>query len=94
MTTTLRIINGNPTRLKALLGSLVDNLEIKAGDTLLTCDTEEELEVGRAVFEKLLTEGGYTAIQVNPETKETVKRLNELDPLANLVVMFGPVGGG
>lgn len=92
--TTLRIINGNPTRLKTLLGPLADNLEVKAGDTMLTCETEEQLLVGRAVFEKLLTSGGYTAIQVNSETKETVKRLNELDPMADLVVMFGPVGGG
>jgi hypothetical protein len=92
--TTLRILNGNVARLKGLLGDLANDLEIKAGDTLLACETEEQIEVGRAVFEKLLTGGGYTAIQVNPETKETIGRLTEFDPQADLVVLFGPVAGG
>ena len=91
--TTLRILNGNPARLQSLLGNLATDLELRAGDTVLTCETEEQVAVGRAVFEQLLT-SGYTAIAVNPVTRATEARLLAYDPAADMVVLFGPVAGG
>ncbi len=76
------------------MGDLAKGLEVKAGDTMLACETEEQLVVGRAVFEKLLTEGGYTAIAVDPVTKETKGRVKEFDPEAGTIILFGPVSGG
>jgi hypothetical protein len=92
--TTLRILKGNSNRLNILLGDLANGLKLKAGDTILTCETEEQVAVGRAVFEKLLTAGNYTAVAIDPVTKETKGRLTEYDPNAELVVLFGPIAGG
>jgi hypothetical protein len=91
---TLRILNGNPSRLRTLLGDLATGLTLRAGDTVLTCETEEQQEVGRAIFERLLTTGNYTAIAIDPVTKATKGRLTEYDAGEELVVLFGPVAGG
>lgn len=91
--TTLKIINGNSTRLRTILAGLAPDLKVQAGDTVLVCKTEQETAVGRAVFERLLTEG-YTAIKVDPVTKKTEGRISEFDPEAGLVVIWGLVAGG
>ncbi len=90
----IRILNGNNTRLRALLGDLATHVEMKRGDALLTCDTQEQLLVGRAVFDKLLTTGGYTAFSVQEGTGESemVKKLDQAT--YPLIVIIGPIGGG
>ena len=89
----IRILNGNNARLKALLGDLVASIEVKRGDAVLTCDTEEKTVIGRAVFEKLLTQG-YTAFSVQEGigVSETVKELDQAT--YPLIVMVGPIAGG
>ncbi len=90
----LRILNGNNARLRALLGDLASYIEVKKGDALLTCDTEEAKVIGRAVFEKLLTTGGYTAFSVQEGTGES-EIVRELDKATYpLVVIVGPNSGG
>ena len=89
----IRILNGNNARLRTLLGDLAAHVEIKRGDAVLTCDTDEQLMVGRAVFEALLT-GGYTAFSVEEGTgvSEAVKELDKAT--YPLVVIVGPIAGG
>ena len=90
----LRILNGNNARLRALLGDLTSYIEVRKGDALLTCDTEETKVIGRAVFEKLLTTGGYTAFSVQEGTGES-EIVRELDKATYpLVVIVGPNSGG
>ena len=90
----IRILNGNNARLRALLSDLATSAEIKQGDAILTCDTEEQLQVGRAIFEKLLTTGGYTAFSVQEGTGES-EMVKELDKATYpLIVMMGPIAGG
>ena len=89
----IRIQNGNNARLRALLGDLTAHLEMKRGDALLTCDTEERLLIGRAIFEKLLTTGGYTAFSVQEGTGES-EIVKELDQATYpLIVVMGPIAG-
>ncbi len=90
----IRILNGNNARLRALLGNLAASVEMKRGDALLTCETDEQLIVGRAVFEKLLTTGNYTAFSVQEGTGES-EMVKELDKAAYpLIVIMGPIAGG
>ena len=91
---TIRIMNGNNARLRALLGDLTVHIEMKRGDALLTCDTEEELLIGREVFDKLLTTGSYTAFSVQEGTgaNEMVKELDKA--MYPLIVIMGPIAGG
>ncbi len=90
----IRIQNGNNSRLRALLGDLAAHVEVKRGDAILACDTEEQLLVGRAIFEKLLTTGGYTAFSVQEGTGES-EMVKELDQATYpLIVIMGPIAGG
>ena len=90
----IRILNGNNARLRALLGDLAAHVEMKRGDAMLTCETEEQLMVGRAIFEKLLTTGGYTAFSVQEGTGES-EMVKELDKATYpLIVIVGPNAGG
>ena len=90
----IRIMNGNNTRLRSLLGDLAAHVEMKRGDALLTCDTEEQLLIGREVFDKLLTTGGYTAFSVQEGTGES-EMVKELDKATwPLIVIMGPIAGG
>ncbi len=91
---TIRIQNGNNARLRALLGDLATYVEMKRGDALLTCETDEQLIVGREVFDKLLTTGGYTAFSVQEGTGES-EMVKELDEASYpLIVIMGPIVGG
>lgn len=85
----IRILNGNPARLESILKELSHYVEMKSGDAIV----DTEIEVSRAIFERLITEGYYTAYQVK-ETGESQGPVDEFDPLAWKTVMFGPVGGG
>ena len=90
----IRIQNGNNARLRALLGGLTAHVEMKRGDALLTCDTEEQLLVGRAVLDKLLTTGGYTAFSIQEGTGEN-EMVKELDKATYpLIIIIGPIAGG
>ncbi len=90
----IRILNGNNARLRALLGNLATSVEMKRGDAMLTCTTEEQMLVGRAVFDKLLTTGGYAAFSVQEGTGES-EMVKELDKAAYpLIVIVGPIAGG
>lgn len=84
----IRILNGNSLRLQALLGDLVQHVTIRLGDAIVDTD----VEVSRAVFEKLLTQG-YTAYQIK-ETGESKGPVYNFDPSAWKTIIFGPVGGG
>ena len=89
----IRILNGNNAHLRALLGGLAAYVEVKRGDALFNCVTEEDLAVGRAVFEKLLTQG-HTAFSVKEGTGES-EMVKELDRATwPLVVIVGPNAGG
>ena len=89
----IRILNGNNARLRALLGDLAAHFEMKKGDALLNCVTEEDLVVGRAVFEKMLSQG-HTAFSVEEGTGES-EMVKELDQATwPLVVVVGPIAGG
>lgn len=90
---TLRILNGNPDRLRSRLGDLAAGLTLKAGDAVLECITEEQVACGRAVFEALI-KGGHTAVVIDETTGKTKNRISEFDPEAGLVVMYGLVAGG
>ena len=90
----IRIQNGNNARLRAILVDLATHIEMRRGDALLTCDTEEQLLIGRAVFEKLLTTGGHTAFSVQEGTGES-EMVKELDRATYpLIVIMGPIAGG
>ena len=89
----IRILNGNNALLRGLLGDLAAYVEVRKGDSVLTCDTEEKIVVGRAVFEKLLA-SGYTAFSVKEGTGES-EMVKELDQATYpLVVIVGPIAGG
>lgn len=89
----LRILNGNPERLKALLGpALAQSLDVKGGDTYLELATEEQVAVGRSVFEALIKKG-WAGYEVT-ETGKTKRRLNEYDPDVFRMVMFDAPAGG
>ena len=90
---TLRILNGNPDRLRSRLGDLATGLTLKAGDAVIECVTEEQVACGRAVFEALI-KGGHMAIQVDETSGKTIGRLSEFDPEAGLIVLYGLVAGG
>lgn len=91
----IRILNGNNHRLRALLGEeLASKVNIRKGDAVLTCDPEVETDkaVGRAIFEKLLTQG-HTAYEVK-EAGEN-EQISEWNPVNQaVVVMVGPIVGG
>ena len=90
----LRIVNGNSPKLRGLLGPLADKVEIKRGDAFLEVSTEESVEVGRAVFESLITQG-YTANAFPKEGTGEHERVTEFPgPDTWRVVMFGPIAGG
>lgn len=87
----LRILNNG--NLNHLLGEeLAAKLNIKSGDTTVQLETEEQIEVGRAVFEALISQGwaGYAV----SETGQTEKKLDKFDPSTFRTVMFSPVVGG
>lgn len=84
----IRILNGNPARLEGILKELSQYVDMKSGDAIV----DTEIEVTRAIFERLITEG-YTAYQVK-ETGESNGPINAFDALAWKTIMVGPVGGG
>lgn len=88
----LRILTGNIKQISSLLDKdLLAKLNYQAGDTTLTLETEEQKEVGRDVFNSLLTNGwrGYSI-----KDGKTEKQVKEFEPDLELVVMFGPIAGG
>ena len=90
----LRILNGNSPKLRRLLGPLAGKVEIKRGDAFLEVATEENIAVGRAVFETLLTQG-YTANAFPKEGTGEHERVTEFPGIEMWrVVMFGPIAGG
>ena len=88
----IRILNGNVNLLKILLGKeLAEKLDLNSGDTIVTMETTEQIEVGRNVFEALIQQGwsGYSV-----KEGKTEKKLNEFESDTEKIVMFGPVAGG
>jgi len=88
--TTLRILNGG--MLGNILGDLVAPSKLQKGDAVLTCETKEEVAVGRAAFERLLTQG-YTAIELDKNNK-TLGSVQGFKEDAETIILFGPVAGG
>lgn len=89
----IRILNGNNARLRNLLGDLADKVEVRRGDAVVTCETEDQIAVGRAVFERLITQG-HAGFAVREGTGKS-KKIEEWDPESNpFVVMVGPLAGG
>jgi len=89
----IRILNGDVARLRRLLGDLANRLEMRAGDAVLVMDTEDQVAVGRAVFERLLTEG-HVAFSVEKGAGGRA-RIDSYDPAEHpFVVMVAPLAGG
>lgn len=88
----LRILTGNIKQIQPLLSKdLQDKLNYQAGDTTLVMETEEQKEVGREIFNSLLT-NGWRSYSV--KEGKTEKQVKEFDPGLEAVVMFGPIAGG
>ncbi len=87
----LRILNGNPDRLR-FLGDLAQHLDLKGGDAYLELATEQQVAVGRNVFEALIKRGwiGYEVT----ETGKTKQRADKYDPDVFRLVMFEAPAGG
>lgn len=88
----LRILTGNIKQIQPLLSKdLQDKLNYQAGDTTLVMETEEQKEVGREVFNSLLTNGwrGYSV-----KDGKTEKQVKEFETDLDTIVMFGPIAGG
>jgi len=91
-------MNGDNELLKRILGPLADKVELRRGDTVVTCDPEvkEQATVSRDVFEAMIA-GGYTAFQVNETTGVAEKpiKAGEYDPVIYpRVIMLGQRAGG
>lgn len=92
----IRILNGNPARLRELLGDLEEHVELRPGDALLEVDVEKDADttVSRAVFERLIT-SGYSAFAVSGEPGRPSEIVREYDPAKHpRVLMVAMLVGG